>query len=158
MQDKDSYEFQKARVLGLADEIGKQVEFDETTTSIKFRVTEKGGKFRAKPNSGDFLPDLSPSELSDKSDAWLKAFILKLANHEELEEIQFANGDRVRRRDGGTEVFTIIESRSDGLYKLQLGSDGATARYVRGRDLELVAKAAEPDVGPGFYPGRSIME
>jgi hypothetical protein len=76
---KDTYEFQRARVTRLASEIGKRVEFDETVTSIKFRVTEEGKKFKPTTSSDKLYPDLSPSVLSDKTDSWVKKLILKLA-------------------------------------------------------------------------------
>src|SRR5262245_44748519 len=75
-QDKDSYEFQRARVIRLAAELGKQVEFDEAATWIKFRATEAGAKFKATPHSGELMPSL----LADKPDSWIKALILKLAS------------------------------------------------------------------------------
>jgi hypothetical protein len=78
-EEKDTYEFQKARVCRLAEELGKQVKFDDTVTCIKFRVTGKGEKFGANVHSGDFLPDLSPNELADKPDSWLRSFIIQLA-------------------------------------------------------------------------------
>jgi hypothetical protein len=56
MPEKDTYEFQKARVVRIADELGKQVDFDDTVSWMKFRATDKGKKGRATPHSGDFLP------------------------------------------------------------------------------------------------------
>jgi len=74
-QDKDSYEFQRARVIRLAAELGKQVEFDEGATWIKFRATGAGEKFKPTPHSGE----IEPSILADKPDSWLKELILQLA-------------------------------------------------------------------------------
>jgi hypothetical protein len=34
----------------------------------------------------------------------------------------------------------------------------STVKPIKGSDLELMAKAAKPDTGPGFVPSRSIME
>lgn len=73
--DKDSYEFQRNRVIRLAAELGMKVEFDEAVTEIKFRATPEGTKFRPTRHSGE----LEPSELADKSDSWVKALIQQLA-------------------------------------------------------------------------------
>jgi hypothetical protein len=77
---KDTYEFQKARVIRLAAEIGKQVEFDDAVTSIKFRATDVGKKFKPSTSSDKLYPDLSPSVLSDKPDSWVKNLIVKLVD------------------------------------------------------------------------------
>jgi hypothetical protein len=76
MNEKDTYEFQRARVIRLAAEIGKKVEFDESVTWIKFRAGDAGVKLRATPHSGE----IEPSVLADKSDSWVKALILQLAS------------------------------------------------------------------------------
>ncbi|HEY2392240.1 MAG TPA: zinc ribbon domain-containing protein [Candidatus Angelobacter sp.] len=73
--EKDSYEFQRNRVVRLAAELGMKVEFDKSTTEIKFRATPEGTKFRPTTHSGE----LEPSELADKPDSWVKALIQKLA-------------------------------------------------------------------------------
>lgn len=73
--DKDSYEFQRNRVIRLAVELGIKVEFDETVTAIKLRATPEGTKFWASRHSGELMP----SQLADKPDSWLKALIQELA-------------------------------------------------------------------------------
>ncbi len=73
-------------------------------------------------------------------------------------EMEFENGDHVRGKSGGSEVLTVVETRSDGIYRVQLGKDAGTMRYIKGSELELVAKAEKPKIEPGFYPGRSIMD
>lgn len=77
---KNMYEFQKARIVRLAAEIGKQVEFDDSVTFIKFRATDIQKKFKPSTGSDKFFPDLSPSELADKPDPWVKALIVKLVD------------------------------------------------------------------------------
>ncbi len=74
-REKDTYEFQRARVVRLASELGKQVEFDEAVAWIKFRAADQGTKFRATPHSGE----IEPSVLADKPDSWVKALISQLA-------------------------------------------------------------------------------
>jgi len=66
--------------------------------------------------------------------------------------------DSVRIKNGGQEVFTIVQARSDGLYLIQLGNDGASIQWKKESELELVTKAKKPDSSPGFVPDRSIME
>ena len=73
--DKDSYEFQRNRVIRLAAAMGMKVEFDDGVTDIKFRATPEGTKFRPTPHSGE----LEPSELADKPDSWVNALIQQLA-------------------------------------------------------------------------------
>ncbi len=48
--EKDTYEFQRARVIRLGSELGKQVEFDETLTAIKFKATDAGKQFKRTPH------------------------------------------------------------------------------------------------------------
>ncbi len=43
-------------------------------------------------------------------------------------------------------------------FTTQIGNDASTIRPIKGSELELVAKAAKSDTGPGFVPSRSIME
>ncbi len=70
----------------------------------------------------------------------------------------FENGDTVRKA-GSKEVLTITETRaSQDLYKVQLGNDAAAVQYVKGSELELVAKAKKPDSEPGIVPDRSITD
>jgi hypothetical protein len=77
MFDKDSYAFQQKRLARITEEIapGKKVEFDDSITLIKFRVSD--------PVSGTVLTGASgqwlPSELADKSDDWIKTFIRQLS-------------------------------------------------------------------------------
>ena len=66
----------------MAAALGKQVEFDDGLTAgladvsvINFRLTDVGKPFTASRTSGDLRLD----GLTDKSDAWLKRLILKLA-------------------------------------------------------------------------------
>lgn len=73
--DKDSYEFQRNRVIRLAAEMGMKIEFDEAVTDIKFRATPEETKFWASRHSGELMP----SPLSDKPDSWLKTLIQELA-------------------------------------------------------------------------------
>jgi hypothetical protein len=75
-----------------------------------------------------------------------------------FEDVQFENGDKVKEKNSSIEVFIIVETRGDGLYKLQLGNDAANIRYCKADQLELVAKAEKPKIEPGLYPSRSIMD
>jgi hypothetical protein len=43
-------------------------------------------------------------------------------------------------------------------FTTQIGNDTSTVKPIKGSDLELMAKAAKLDTGPGFVPSRSIME
>ena len=70
----------------------------------------------------------------------------------------FELGDSVRIKNGGPEVFTIVEIRSAGPYKIQLGNDGTSVQYKKESELELVAKAQKPNSGSAFVPTRPIME
>ena len=71
---------------------------------------------------------------------------------------EFENGDSVRKI-GSQEVLTIVETRLlEDLYMVQSGNDAASRQYLKGSELELVAKARRPDSGPAFVPKRSIME
>jgi hypothetical protein len=73
--EKDTYDFQKARVMRLATELGKEVEFDNTVCAIKFRATDAGTPFKVTRHSGE----LEVSTLADKPDSWIMALILQLA-------------------------------------------------------------------------------
>jgi hypothetical protein len=73
--EKDTYDFQKARLMRFAAELGKEVEFDNTVCAIKFRVVDAGTPFAATPHSGQ----LEISTLADKPDSWVKALISQLA-------------------------------------------------------------------------------
>jgi hypothetical protein len=74
---------------------------------------------------------------------------------------EFNLHDRVRCK-GQQEVRTVEQIRDnppgEPLYFVQLGRDFATSVWVKESELELVAPAAKPDSGPGFYPEKSIME
>jgi hypothetical protein len=72
--------------------------------------------------------------------------------------MKFENGDTVKIKNGGTEVFWIRETREAGpLYLLQLGNDGANIQWQKEEEIELVAKVKKPDTGPGLVPERGIM-
>jgi len=60
--------------------------------------------------------------------------------------------------DGEQGAWTVVGTRSEGLYEVQLGNDAASKKFVGGAKIKLIAKAKKPDSGPGFFPGRSIME
>jgi hypothetical protein len=55
---------------------GKVVEFDEASTFIWFRVRDPLLNIDLTEISSEWIP----SELADKSDDWLRAFIRNLAN------------------------------------------------------------------------------
>ena len=76
--EKDTYEFQRERVIRIAGELapGKSVEFDEASTLIKFRIRDNFIGVNLTEVSGEWFPD----ELADKSDDWLRDFIKRLSN------------------------------------------------------------------------------
>lgn len=76
--DKDTYEFQRARIVRIAAELapGKTVEFDESSTLIKFRIRDNSVGVNLTEVSGEWFPD----ELADKSDDWLLRFIKQISN------------------------------------------------------------------------------
>jgi len=76
--EKDTYQFQRARVERIANELapGKSVEFDEASTFIKFRIRDTFTGVNLTEPSGEWFPD----ELADKSDAWVREFIKRLSN------------------------------------------------------------------------------
>jgi hypothetical protein len=76
--EKDTYHFQRARVMRIAEESapGKTVEFDESATLIKFRIRDNTLGVNLTEPSGEWFPD----ELADKSDDWLRKFIKQLSN------------------------------------------------------------------------------
>jgi hypothetical protein len=78
MESKDTYEFQKARIARIAEELapGKTVEFDTASTFLKFRIFDPALGITLTRASGEWFP----SELADKSDDWLRAFIKNLGN------------------------------------------------------------------------------
>jgi hypothetical protein len=69
----------------------------------------------------------------------------------------FETGDTVRVVGSG-EMRTIVGIGPGEFFTTQIGTDASTVRPIKGSDLELMAKAAKPDVGPRFVPSRSIME
>jgi phage gpG-like protein len=78
MADKDDYRVQRVRIERIAKELVPNclVEFSPGTTPdwIKFRISdEKTGTILA-VSSGDWRS----SEIADKSDQWLRAFIQQL--------------------------------------------------------------------------------
>ncbi len=55
-------------------------------------------------------------------------------------------------------IWTVVGTRSEEpKYRVQLGMDAGTIKYVRSDVTALVEKAAKPDAVPGFYPDRSIL-
>jgi hypothetical protein len=74
----DTYDFQKERIIRIVEELapGKVVEFDDASTFIRFRVRDPFLNINLTEVSGEWLP----SELADKSEDWLRAFIESLAN------------------------------------------------------------------------------
>ena len=66
----------------------------------------------------------------------------------------FEIGDTVRQR-GNQDIRTVTGIGSDGFLMTQIGRDGATVKMVNATDLELVAKAPQPDRG---LPKRSITD
>ena len=76
--EKDAYKFQRERVERISQELapGKTVEFDESSTFIKFRIMDTAAGVILTEPSGEFFPN----ELADKSDDWLRQFIRGLSN------------------------------------------------------------------------------
>ena len=74
----DTYEFQKARIIRIVDELapGKVVEFDDASIFIRFRVRDPFLNIDLTDVSGEWLP----CELDDKSDDWMRTFINGLAH------------------------------------------------------------------------------
>jgi len=75
---QDMYSSQRVRIERIVGELapGKRVEFDESSTLIKFRVRDDATRLNLTEASGDWFPD----ELAEKSDAWLRDFVLQLSN------------------------------------------------------------------------------
>lgn len=75
---KDSYSFQRARIIRICDELapGSEVQFDETTSDLRFQVRQGHLGIKLTESSGH----RDPSELADKSDEWVRAFIIQLSN------------------------------------------------------------------------------
>jgi hypothetical protein len=76
--ERDNYHSQRARIERIGGELapGKSVEFDEASAFIKFRIRDNFLGVNLTEPSGDWFP----SELADKSDKWLRAFIKHLSN------------------------------------------------------------------------------
>jgi len=76
--EKDTYVFQRARLTRICNELapGKLVEFYEGSSWIKFRVRDDVLGVNLTEPSGDW----TPSQLADKSDDWLRAFVKKLSS------------------------------------------------------------------------------
>jgi len=75
----------------------------------------------------------------------------------EEEHQMFEIGDTVRVVGNG-EMRRIVGVGPGEFFATQMGNDACTVKPIKGSDLELMAKAAKPDTGPGFVPSRSIME
>lgn len=68
----------------------------------------------------------------------------------------FEIGDTVRVI-GSLETLTIVGIGPGEFFITEAGKDGAARKPFKGSALELVAKAERQQSGPGFVPGRSIM-
>lgn len=77
-QEKDTYAFQRSRVLRLLNELapGKLVEFDEASSMIRFRVRDEILGVNLIETSGHWFP----SEIADKSDEELRLMVKNLSN------------------------------------------------------------------------------
>jgi hypothetical protein len=69
----------------------------------------------------------------------------------------FEIGDTVRVVGNG-EVRRIVGTGPADFFTTQIGNDASTVKPIKGSDLELMAKPAKLDTGPGFVPSRSIMK
>ncbi len=68
-------------------------------------------------------------------------------------------GDSVRVIGGGSELWTVVGTRSaEPCYSVQLGKDGASVQWRRTIELELAFKAEGPVSQPGFVPDKGIMD
>jgi hypothetical protein len=76
--ERDTYRFQRARITRICNELapGKKVEFDETTSFIKFRIRDEALLINLTEPSGEW----QPSVLGDKADDELRQFIKGLSN------------------------------------------------------------------------------
>lgn len=76
-REEDTYPFQRARVLRVINELapGKIVEFDESTSMIRFRVRDPFLNI----DLTDAWPHWLPSELADKSDDELRLLVRNLS-------------------------------------------------------------------------------
>jgi hypothetical protein len=75
---EDTYDFQKTRITRICNELapGKRVDFDKTTSWVKFKVRDDVLGVSLTEPSGEW----APSELADKSDEWLREFVKRLSN------------------------------------------------------------------------------
>jgi hypothetical protein len=59
---------------------------------------------------------------------------------------------------GEVGTWTIVGRKTEEpKYRVQLGQDGASIKFVNSADITLVQKANKPTTEPGLYPSRSIM-
>jgi hypothetical protein len=54
---------------------------------------------------------------------------------------------------GCKDVFIVVGTRADDLHEVQLGNDGASKRFEKGANLELVAKAGGRASGSAMSAG-----
>lgn len=75
---EDTYDFQKGRITRICNELapGKRVDFDKNTSWIKFKVRDDFLRISLTEPLGEWLP----SQLADKSDDWLRAFVKQLSS------------------------------------------------------------------------------
>jgi hypothetical protein len=60
---------------------------------------------------------------------------------------------------GEVGIWTIMGiGTEEPKYRVQLGQDGASIKYVNSVNLTLVQKANKLKIEPGLYPSRSIMD
>jgi hypothetical protein len=78
MREQDTYKFQTARLKKLVAEraSGKKISFDESRTTIRFRIMDPATHVELVEAKGEWFPD----ELADKSDDELWAMIVHLSN------------------------------------------------------------------------------
>ena len=61
--------------------------------------------------------------------------------------------------EGESGIWTVVGTRSlEPKFRVQLGLDGASIKYVRAEAVTLVKKTKRLEIGPGFVPTRSIMD
>ena len=69
----------------------------------------------------------------------------------------FEIGDTVRVISNG-EVRKTVGIGPGEFFSTQIGNDASTVKPVKAIDLELMTRAAKPDIAPSFVPSRSIMD
>jgi uncharacterized protein YodC (DUF2158 family) len=75
------------------------------------------------------------------------------------ENVGFEVGDAVRVKTGGPKRWTIVGSRdTEPCWQIQCGNDGASTKWIKTDELELLAKGKKPESSPGFVPTRGIMD